>query len=59
VVSLILQFLATRLPLLQMALGTVPLTWGDWGLIVLVSSSIFIADELRKLVVRRRAAARA
>jgi Ca2+-transporting ATPase len=59
VISVLLQILATRLPLLQQALGTVPLTWGDWGLIVLVSSSIFIADELRKLVQRRRAAARA
>jgi P-type Ca2+ transporter type 2C len=58
VTSVVLQVLATRLPLLQMALGTVPLTWADWGLIVLVSSSIFSADEMRKLVVRRRAAAR-
>ncbi len=53
-ISVILQVLATRLPILQVALGTVALTWADWGLIVLVSSSIFFADELRKLVGRRR-----
>jgi P-type Ca2+ transporter type 2C len=52
-VSVLLQFLATRLPLLQVALGTVALRWADWGLIVLVSSSIFIADEARKLAGRR------
>ena len=56
VISLLLQFLATRVPLLQTALGTVSLTWADWGLITLVASSIFIADELRKLVQRRRRA---
>jgi hypothetical protein len=37
-----------------MALGTEPLTLTDWALIVLVSSSVFIADELRKFVANRR-----
>jgi len=55
-ISVVLQVLATRIPLLQTALGTVPLTWADWGLITLVASSIFFADELRKLVQRRRRA---
>jgi P-type Ca2+ transporter type 2C len=54
VTSITLQVLAGRVPFMQRALGTVPLTLRDWGLIVLVSSSIFIADELRKLVQRRR-----
>ena len=54
VISVLLQILATRIPLLQTALGTVPLTWADWGLITLVASSIFFADELRKFVQKRR-----
>ncbi len=52
--SIILQLVAEHVPFMQAALGTVPLTWADWGLILLVSSSVFIADELRKLVGRRR-----
>jgi P-type Ca2+ transporter type 2C len=54
VISVTLQFLATRLPILQTALGTVPLTLNDWLLIVAVSSSIFFADEVRKLAGRRQ-----
>jgi hypothetical protein len=38
----------------RMALGAEPLTLTDWALIVLVSSSVFIADELRKFVANRR-----
>jgi len=49
-VSILLQIFAEHVPFMQAALGTVPLSLADWGLIVLVSSSIFIADELRKLV---------
>ncbi|MCU0519487.1 MAG: HAD-IC family P-type ATPase [Anaerolineae bacterium] len=52
--SIILQLLAEYVPFMQRALGTVPLTWADWGLILLVSSTIFVADELRKAVKRRR-----
>jgi len=47
--SILLQLAAEHVPFMQVALGTVPLGWQDWGLIVLVSSSIFIADEVRKL----------
>jgi P-type Ca2+ transporter type 2C len=53
VISVVLQILATHVPFLQTALDTQPLTLGQWGLIVLVSSSVFFADELRKLVQRR------
>lgn len=49
-VSIFLQVLANRTPLLQTALGTAPLTWADWGVIIAFSSTVFIADELRKLV---------
>ncbi|MBN1137229.1 MAG: HAD-IC family P-type ATPase [Anaerolineae bacterium] len=58
--SVILQVLATLVPFLQVALGTVPLTPGLWGRIVLVASSVFVAVEIRKWVVawwRGRAAA--
>ncbi|MGC9335136.1 MAG: cation transporting ATPase C-terminal domain-containing protein, partial [Anaerolineae bacterium] len=53
VLSVVLQIAAEYVPFMQMALGTVPLGWQDWGLIVLVSSSVFVADEIRKLVSRR------
>jgi hypothetical protein len=53
IVSVSLLYLATVLPFMQVALSTVPLRAGDWGLITLVSSSILILGELRKLVWRR------
>jgi Ca2+-transporting ATPase len=56
VASILLQLFAEHVPFMQRALGTVPLSWGDWGTIVLVSSTVFVADELRKLVQRRRRA---
>jgi P-type Ca2+ transporter type 2C len=49
-ISLTLQVLVTRVPFLQTALSTEPLSLGQWALIVLVASSVFFADELRKLV---------
>ncbi|MDY0020425.1 MAG: HAD-IC family P-type ATPase, partial [Anaerolineae bacterium] len=54
VLSILLQLAAEHVPFMREALGTVPLSLGDWGLIILVSISIFIADELRKLVQQRR-----
>jgi len=53
IVSVSLLYLATVVPFMQVALSTVPLRTGDWGLITLVSSSILILGELRKLVWRR------
>ena len=47
--SFLLQVLATELPLLQTALGTSSLSLVDWALVILVSSTIFIAEEVRKL----------
>jgi P-type Ca2+ transporter type 2C len=52
VVSVALQVAATRVGFLQTALDTSPLLLSDWLWIVAVSSSVFIADELRKLVQR-------
>ncbi len=54
VASIILQILANQTGLMQVALGTQPLALADWGLIVGISSSVFVADELRKLVSRAR-----
>ncbi|MEM2099407.1 MAG: HAD-IC family P-type ATPase [Candidatus Bathyarchaeia archaeon] len=48
--SVSLQVLATLLPPLQIALGTISLSYMDWLIIILVSSSVLIADEIRKLV---------
>jgi Ca2+-transporting ATPase len=48
--SFLLQVLATELPLFQTALGTSSLSLVDWALVILVSSTIFIAEEIRKLV---------
>jgi Ca2+-transporting ATPase len=53
VTSVLLQFAAQNVPFMETALGTVPLSLADWGLIVLVASSIFFADELRKLFQRQ------
>lgn len=53
IISVTLLILATLAPFLQVALDTTPLSAADWGLIVLVTSSIFIASEIRKLISRR------
>jgi Ca2+-transporting ATPase len=50
IASISLQVLATFLPFFQVALGTTVLSTWDWLTIVLVSSSVFFADEVRKLV---------
>jgi Ca2+-transporting ATPase len=48
-IAIILQIGAIQSPIGQWLFGTVGLTPGDWLLIVLVSSSIWVADELFKL----------
>jgi len=53
VTSILLQIAAVYVPFMQRALGTAPLSLADWGLIVLVSSSIFFVDEFRKYIQRR------
>ena len=50
--SILLQLAAEHVPFMQRALGTTPLSWADWGLIIAVSSSVFIVDEIRKVIVR-------
>jgi P-type Ca2+ transporter type 2C len=58
-VSVLLLILATTLPFMQTALSTVGLSLNEWGLIVLVSSTILVISELRKLIQRRSIASRA
>ena len=53
IVSILLQFGAVYLPFMQTALGTAALAPVDWMFIILVSSSILVVDELRKLIQRR------
>jgi len=48
--SVTLQVLATLLHPLKIALGTTSISAWDWLIIILISSSVFFADELRKLV---------
>ena len=57
--SILLQIGAIYLPFMQQALETTPLTLGNWGLIVLVTSSIVVVDEIRKLIQRQLEAKRA
>ena len=49
-IAIILQIGAVQSPIGQMLFGTVGLTPGDWFLIIWVSSSIWVADELFKLI---------
>jgi Ca2+-transporting ATPase len=46
--AILLQLLAIYTPFGQTVFHTVPLTLGDWSRIVIVSSSIFILDEILK-----------
>jgi magnesium-transporting ATPase (P-type) len=55
--SLTLQVLVVHLPFLNSAFGTVPLSLADWLACVAIASVVLWADELRKLVSRRRRAA--
>jgi Ca2+-transporting ATPase len=48
--AVVLQIGAVHTPVGQVLFGTVGLRWIDWLWILLVSSSIWVADELRKLV---------
>lgn len=50
--SVTLQFLAT-MPPLQIALGTTALSAGDWLVIVAISSSVWIGEEIRKYIRKR------
>jgi len=47
-VTIGLQVCAVYVPFLQQALHTVPLGWGDWGMILVVALPVFLMSELYK-----------
>jgi Ca2+-transporting ATPase len=49
-VAVLLQIGAVHSPIGQLLFGTTGLAFGDWAVIVSVSSSIWVADELFKMV---------
>jgi Ca2+-transporting ATPase len=53
IASIFLQILAVYLIPMNWFLGTVPILFIDWLLIVAVSSTVFIGDELRKFVQKK------
>ena len=57
--GLVLQVLVVQVPFLQTAFGTTSLTFEQWGICLVMASSILWAEEVRKLVTRRRAPATA
>ena len=50
--SISLQILST-FPPLQVALGTTALSFADWLIVVTVSSSVFVTEEIRKFLAKR------
>lgn len=48
--AIVLQILAVQTPIGHAIFKTVPLTWFDWLLVVAVSGSILVADEILKLL---------
>ena len=51
-VVLALQFFVLHNPIMQRIFDTKPITASQWGLIFIVSSSIFFIEETRKFIVR-------
>ncbi len=51
--AVLIQVAVIYLPLLQGVFYTVPLGIRDWGLVLLVSSSVLVAEEIRKAVAPR------
>lgn len=50
---LFLQLFVVYVPWMQYIFKTVPLSFAEWSAIILISSSIFFAEELRKALVSR------
>ena len=49
-----LQIMAVYAPFMHTILRTVPLLWYDWVLAITVASSIIVAEEIRKLISRKK-----
>jgi Ca2+-transporting ATPase len=58
ILSVTLQILTTQTSFMNIVLGTTPLTFNDYLLILPVSFSVVVVDELRKLVQSKIGAAR-
>ena len=54
--SALLQVLVVHVPFLNTAFGTLPIDGADWLACIAIASSVLWAEELRKLLKRRRAA---
>ncbi|MBD3352575.1 MAG: HAD-IC family P-type ATPase [Candidatus Lokiarchaeota archaeon] len=54
-ISISLQIIAVQVPFMNVILGTTPLGWIDWIIIIAGALSLLIADELRKFYVRKKA----
>ncbi len=52
--SVLLHCVILYVPFFANIFGTVPLTLGDWGLVVAFSFPVFIIDEILKVFSRRR-----
>jgi Ca2+-transporting ATPase len=46
--AVLLQLSVVYLPFLQVAFHTVPLGWGEWGIILAAGGGLFLSEELRK-----------
>ncbi len=53
-IVIVLQVAAIYMPVMQKILRTVPLELSEWLIIIPVATSIIVAEELRKLLYRRR-----
>jgi Ca2+-transporting ATPase len=53
IISIFLQICAVYLIFFNVLLNTAPLSLLDWGLIILISSSVFIGDEVRKFITKQ------
>ncbi len=52
--AFVLQVLVVHVPVLNHAFGTEPMRWDQWLVAVALASAVLWAEELRKLVLRRR-----
>jgi Ca2+-transporting ATPase len=52
-IAVIAQLVIIYVPLFESLFSTVPLSPGDWGIILAVSASLFVLEEFRKFVLPR------
>ncbi len=53
-VTIVLQLAVVHVSFMQTAFDTAPLDLREWGIVVVLASSVLWADEIRKLIVRSR-----